>query len=239
MTNTQAWEAIAARLRPEAEPPLDDVEYGPGAPPDRELRLLGDLADKRVLDLGCGTGRAAISFARRGAHAIALDASAAMLAHGRRIAGPLEVRVEWHHGDLAELAFLRAESIDLAFSAEALDEVEDLDRVLRQVHRVLRPNAAFVFSLRHPMSLVLGRVGDETPGGLPLGNLEVQRSYFDESSTTVERDGESLVIWPRRLGVVLTSLHRAGYRVEILQEHGPAEGDVPTTVIWRARKLGS
>ena len=36
------------------------------------------------------------------------------------------MRVEWHKGDLADLAFLRADSIDVAFSADALAEVDDL-----------------------------------------------------------------------------------------------------------------
>jgi predicted RNA methylase len=44
-------------------------------PTERELRLLGDLRGKRVLDLGCGTGSAAIAFAHQGAMVIALDAS--------------------------------------------------------------------------------------------------------------------------------------------------------------------
>jgi len=42
-----------------------------------------------------------------------------MIARARRLAEQEDVRVEWHQGDLADLAFLRAESIDLAFSAFA------------------------------------------------------------------------------------------------------------------------
>ena len=49
-----------------------------------------------------------------------------------------EVRVELRQGDVADLAFLRADSIDVAFSAYAFDDVEDLARVFRQVHRVLK-----------------------------------------------------------------------------------------------------
>jgi SAM-dependent methyltransferase len=50
-------------------------------PTERELRLLGELRGKRVLDLGCGTGSAAITFAHEGAMVIALDGSDARLAH--------------------------------------------------------------------------------------------------------------------------------------------------------------
>src|SRR5450432_1100511 len=151
VTNTQAWDNLAAKA-PVGER-LDTVSYGPEMPSERELRLLGDVRGKRVLDLGCGSGQASIAFARQGAHAIALDASARQLERARRLAEVEEVRVEWHRSDLADLAFLRADSVDLAFSAHAIAEVEDLDRVFRQVHRVLVPGAAFVFSYEHPVAL--------------------------------------------------------------------------------------
>ena len=51
-------------------------------PTDRELRLVGSVAGKRVLDLGCGTGQAAITFAKEGAVVIAVDGSRAQLEAG-------------------------------------------------------------------------------------------------------------------------------------------------------------
>jgi cyclopropane fatty-acyl-phospholipid synthase-like methyltransferase len=52
-------------------------------PTDRELRLIGAVAGKRVLDLGCGTGRAAITFAQQGAVVIAVDGSRSKLERAR------------------------------------------------------------------------------------------------------------------------------------------------------------
>ena len=107
--------------------------------------------------------------ARQGAHVIAIDVSSAQLALGRKLADASEVRVEWHQGDAADLAFLRADSIDLALGdRRVVHEIEDLDRLFRQVHRVLRAGAPFVFSHDHPMRLAVGR-DDNEPGGLPLG----------------------------------------------------------------------
>ena len=60
------------------------------------------------------------------------------------------MKVELHHGDLHELAWLRADGIDMALSAYGLATVTDLPRVLRQVHRVLRQEAPLVLSLPHP-----------------------------------------------------------------------------------------
>lgn len=240
MTNTEAWDRQAAGAE---TPGFDTVGYGPEMPGERELRLLGDVKGKRVLDLGCGSGQASIALARMGAHAIALDASPRQLERARKLAEVEEVRVEWHRSDLADLAFLRADSIDLAFSSHALAEVEDLDRVLRQVHRVLRLGSAFVFSYEHPIALCCGRdAADE--GALPLGNLEVRRSYFERTALTVHRDGEAITLYTRTIGDVFAAAGRAGFRIDVLLEPEPLRSadpgpSIPTSIIWRARKTGS
>jgi hypothetical protein len=54
---------------------------------DPGLRLVGDVKGKRVLDLGCGTGDAAITFAKRGAVVIAVDPSVERLGRARERAG--------------------------------------------------------------------------------------------------------------------------------------------------------
>ena len=240
MTNSQAWDRVADKYGDPSE--AEVVQYGVDLPTEAELRLCGDMTNKRVLDLGCGRGANAVTFARQAAHVIAIDSAASALAAGRRLADLHEVRVEWHEGDVADLAFLRADSVDLAFAAGVLTEVEDVDRLLRQVHRVLRAGAPFVFSYDHPMALAVGR-DDVAPGGLPLGDIEVRRSYFDPGPIRVTRDGEEMQVWPRTTSDVFAALHRAGYRVDALLEPelvrsadpGPS---VPTAIIWRARKEG-
>jgi SAM-dependent methyltransferase len=240
MTNTQAWERISDRQTGEAS--ADVVRYGPDLPTEIELRLCGDVRGKRVLDLGCGRGGNAVAFARQGAKVIAIDQAEGPLTAGHKLADTHEVRVEWRRGDVADLAYLRADSVDLAFAAGMLAEVEDVDRLFRQVHRVLRAGAAFVFSYDHPVALTVGR-DDVGPGGLPLGRLEVRRSYFEPGPIQVTRDGETLTLWPRTTADVFAALHRAGYRVDTLVEPEPVRSSdpgptVPTSIIWRARKEG-
>jgi SAM-dependent methyltransferase len=238
--NTETWDRLATR-RGEAAP-FEAIRYGQDLPTDADLRLCGDVRGKRVLDLGTGAGENAIVFGKQGAHVIALDSSPAQLALARNLADMEEARVEWHAGDAADLAFLRADSIDLAFSAGVLSEVEDVDRLFRQVHRVLRPTAAFVFSYEHPLALAVGRDGGD-PGGLPLGRLEVRRPYFDLGPVEATRDGEKITVWPRTIADVFAALHRAGYRVDALLEPEPIRSadpgpSLPTTIVWRARKEG-
>jgi SAM-dependent methyltransferase len=199
------------------------------APADQELRLLGDLRGKRVLDLGYGNGSAAVAFAQQGAIVIALDSTDANLVRARARTDEAEVKVEWRIGDLADLAFLRAESIDAAYSAAAVAEVDDAPRLFRQVQRVLKHNGAFVFSYAHPLSLCVDASG------------VVTRSYFDPGPIDVERDGESVRIHVLDVATVFTELGRAGFRVDTMLEPRPSNpgAQLPETVVWRARKEGA
>ena len=239
MTNSDAWDNVAARG---GMADTDVVSYGPDVPTEAELRLCGDVHGKRVLDLGCGAGENAIAFAKQAAHVIAVDASAGQLQLAKKLADAAEVRVEWHQGDAADLAFLRADSIDLAFATGLLGEVDDVDRLLRQVQRVLRPGAPFVFSFDHPVALALGR-DVAAPGHVAARSVGAPALLLRSDTRRARRDGENIRVWPRTIAEVFSALHRAGLRIDALLEPEPVRSadpgpQVPPVVIWRARKEG-
>lgn len=204
--------------------------------------MLGHVAGKRILELGCGPGDAAIGLAREGATVIAVDGSSAHIEAAHSAAQQAEVRLELHATDLADLAFLRADSVDLAFSDGALATVPDLDRVFRQVHRVLRNGGIFAFSLPHPMALCAPT--EPTPeGALPLSRPALTRSYYDEGPVDIGTEAAPRLVHPHPIGAVVTSLLRAGYRLDTLLEPEPPRGAAgraltPDTVVWRAKKEG-
>ncbi len=237
------WNRLLEGGRGGVLPGVDSVVYGPDIGTEAEIRLLGNLAGKRVLELGCGGGQNVVAMAKQGAHAIGLDFSAEQLAAARRLADREEVRVEFHKGDLAELVFLRAESIDLAFSAYALGLVPDLNRVFRQVHRVLKQGAPLVFSMPHPVAHLIDDDDPEQP-------LLIRRSYFDRTSVNYDWEGLPLSAHHHTVSDIFTGLSRANFSVDIVLEPEPtADGHrsshwreayrlVPRTLVMRARKEG-
>jgi SAM-dependent methyltransferase len=241
--NAAAWDRHSAGYQEGARLPTDVAHYGPDVGTEADLRLLGDLKGKRVLELGCGGAQCSIAFAKQGAHAIGIDFSAEQLAFARRLCEREEVKVELRQGDLADLAYLRAESVDLVFSAYAFGYVEDLNRVFRQVHRVLKTNAPLVFSLPHPAYDMIDDDADPA--------LLVRRSYFDHSPIEYEFNGISFTDYHHTISDLYMGLYRAGYRVDLVLEPEPrADGPrsqfwrpafryVPRTLIVRARKEGN
>jgi SAM-dependent methyltransferase len=222
--------------------PTDVVTYGPDIPGEATLRLLGNVEGKRVLDLGCGAGSNAIALARAGAKVIAVDPSADQIAAAREAAEAAAVKIELHHAPLAELAFVRADTIDACLSAYGLAAVEDIDRVFRQVHRVLRPELPLVLSLPHPAFALIDPAA---------GDLRIQRSYWETAAiTAVGDEWAPRADVPRTVAGLFTSLHRANFRIDVLAEPEPHPGGprsvfwleamtkVPATLILRARKQG-
>ncbi|HEX9380957.1 MAG TPA: bifunctional demethylmenaquinone methyltransferase/2-methoxy-6-polyprenyl-1,4-benzoquinol methylase UbiE [Gaiellaceae bacterium] len=104
---------------------------------DRRWRRLTAEAVVRpgasVLDACCGTGDLAVACARAGARVTGLDFSEPMLERARRKAPELE----WVRGDLLELPFADGR-FDAATVGFGVRNVEDLDRALRELRRVLR-----------------------------------------------------------------------------------------------------
>lgn len=224
-----------------ADLPLDVVSYGPDCATEADLKLLGRLEGRRILELGCGGGPNSVAMAKQGAKVIAIDSSAEQLGHARRLGEREEVTVELHQGDLADLAFVRADTVDIVVSVYALGMIADLDRVFRQVHRVLRPDGPFVVSLPHPAWRASD--GSDPPA--------IRRSYWDRAAMAWTDAGETGADHPVTIAGLFTSLTRANFRVDTIVEPAPpANGTrsrwwqpgmqwLPSTLIVRARKVGT
>lgn len=200
------------------------LSYGPHVSDDNDLRLCGDPAGKRTLELGISPAMNAVALAEQGSKAIAVDPDSARIALQRHEAEKAGVRVEFHHGDLADLGFATSASIDLAIAVGTLAEVDDLARVLRQVHRVLKPECPLVVAVPHPVATMLAAGPASDPAGTGIG---VPRPYGTRPGRSVSD--------------LFMALHRANFRVDNLQELFPLNEPnpmVPSVLVLRARKLG-
>lgn len=225
---------------PDGVPDGDTVVYGPDIADESELRFIGSTEGRRILELGVGNGRNAVALARAGARVIAVDPDADRVARARELAARHDVRVEFHQADLAEIAFLRADTIDLVLSVHALATVPDTDRVFRQAHRVLRTECPIVLALPHPALTLVDPTGPDP--------RRIARSWFDASPRV--GGGWTDTTYPVTFSGLVGGLFRAGFRVETVAEPPPlASGPrspwwseimqlVPATLIVRARKVG-
>jgi 2-polyprenyl-6-hydroxyphenyl methylase / 3-demethylubiquinone-9 3-methyltransferase len=111
----------------------------------RVLRQLGiDPAGKTVVDIGCGGGLFAEEWARMGARVIGVDPSAPSLQTARAHAESQGISIDYREGTGEKLP-LEDASVDIACCVDVLEHVSNLDAVLAETARVLRPGGVYLF----------------------------------------------------------------------------------------------
>lgn len=138
-----AYALWAPTYPPHPHNPLMEIEQ------QTVLSLLPDLRSLTALDAGCGSGRYLKALQDRGAVAMGVDLSDAMLSRARLV-GARIVR-----GDLCALPF-EDRSLDLVVCGLALGDVESLDVALAEMSRVLRPGGSVIYSVVHPAGAAAG-----------------------------------------------------------------------------------
>ena len=241
--NRDYWDAIAAAYQRDMGADLaDDVVWGPSCPPESRLRVLGDVAGRDVLDLGCGGGQTSVHLAARGARVTGVDVSGAQLAHARALAERAGASVRFVEAPLHDLSMLEDASFDVALSAFVVGYVEDLGGALREAARLLRPGGLLAFSWSSPLF--------ECTALTREGMLLVARPYYDTAPVEVPEDEGTTLEYPRTYGDYVRALVGAGLALVDVLEPPPLPVEsawsmthplrklqlVPGTTIWVARK---
>jgi len=232
---SDAYQAKHGEFIGRAEP-----RWGMWQIPESDLRILGDVAGKDVLELGCGAAQWSILLAGAGARVVGLDNSARQLEHARRLMAEVGVDFSLVHAS-ADAVPLPDERFDVLFCDHGALTFADPYLVVPEVSRLLRPEGLFTFSHSTPFSLLFW--DDEDVLGTTL-----LRDYF----------GMHRLDWPGEpvefnlpYGEWIRLFRRNGFLIEDLVEVRPpasatstyrTEAETawarrwPMEQIWRARK---
>jgi SAM-dependent methyltransferase len=145
-TSTRSWNAIADDWVAHA----DNNDYRNHYLMPRLLAMLGDVAGKTMLDLGCGEGGYARALARRGALVTAVDGSARMIEIARERAQAENLGIRFVHANANGLHNLPSDECDIVIAPMSLMDVEDYAGAIVEVRRVLRSGGELFMSITHP-----------------------------------------------------------------------------------------
>jgi 2-polyprenyl-6-hydroxyphenyl methylase/3-demethylubiquinone-9 3-methyltransferase len=133
--------------------------------------IVGTWRGRTVLDLGCGGGFMSEALAKRGATVIGVDPSEAAIAAAQAHADAEGVAIDYRVGS-GEAIPLPDAHADCVVCVDVLEHVADLEAVLDEVARVLKPGGLFLFDTinRTPLAaLVIVHLGESVLGLLPRG----------------------------------------------------------------------
>ena len=130
-----------------------------------------------VLDLGCGGGFMAEPLARRGAAVIGVDPCPQAVAAAARHARGTGLAIDYRVG-AGERLPLSARTVDVVVCVDVLEHVDDLDAVLAEIARVLRPGGLLLFdtvAATRLAAFVLVTMAERVLRLLPSGTHEPAR----------------------------------------------------------------
>lgn len=142
------------------------------------VEMLGDVNDKQVLDVACGPGFLTRQIARRGAHVVGVDVSEEMLRRGREEGRSAPRAITYYEMDAAHLAQSWANSFDVATCEMAMVDMPDIDSVLVEMARVLKPQGRYIFAITHPCFVMPGAEWVDNNRSEPV--FKRVDNYFDE-----------------------------------------------------------
>lgn len=180
------------------------------------LDLLGNVAGRRILDAGCGSGPLLADLKERGASVAGFDASPAMIRLAReRLGNEAELQV----ADLTQPLPYDDEAFDDALAVLVLHYLEDWSRPLAELRRMLKPGGRLVVVVNHPVI---------PPVMYP------EMNYFATVPNEEEYDFDgvsaTLTIWYRSLSAMSESFTAAGLRILAISEP-PVSPETPPELL--------
>ena len=140
------------------------------------LAMLPPVEGLRGLDVGCGEGHNTRQLALRGARMEAIDLSETFIHHAQAEEAREPLGIRYRQASALELPFEEA-AFDFATGFMSFMDIPELERVLAEAYRVLKPGGFLQFSILHPCFMPPHRRNLRNANGVTYG-IEVGR-YFD------------------------------------------------------------
>lgn len=145
------------------------------------IKIIGKVKNKTILDMGCGFGDHAQKLSKQKyKKLVGFDISKKLIkfANEQRIPNST-----FYVGDMSKRLKQENSSFDIVYSALAIHYIKNINKLFREVNRVLKKNGVFVFSTGHPIFNLMNQTNERIIGVKKLLNSKknILGNYFDES----------------------------------------------------------
>ena len=142
------------------------------------IKIIGDVKNKTILDIGCGFGDHAKKLSKQKyKKLIGFDISKEFVkyANEENITNSM-----FYVGDMSKKLKHSNSSFDIVYSSLAIHYIKNLNKFFKEVNRVLKKRGVFCFSTGHPIFTLLGQ-NKEKIIGVSKDKRKIYGNYFDDS----------------------------------------------------------
>ncbi|MCM3633553.1 class I SAM-dependent methyltransferase [Paenibacillus camelliae] len=214
--NKDGWNKVAHHFFEES---FDSLIYGVYSPSEEELNLLGEIREKTILEVGCGSGHTLEYLANRGARELyGIDLSTTQIETAKKVTSNIDIPITFIESSMEDITDLPNEYFDCAISIYALGWTVNLEKTLKNIFNSLKSGGVFVFSWEHPIHSSL-EYRD--------GRMMLYRSYLDEKPVKHESWKKvPIVMTNRKISTYLNALIKAGFIIDqVIEETRIPEND--------------
>ena len=183
------------------------------------LRLLEIKKSETILDLACGEGFFSREFAKSGAAVIGADITPELILIAKKVS---PANIDFQIAGADYMPFLKKGSMDKAVIVLALQNMENVEVVLKECARVLKPDGKLYLVLNHPTFRVPKA---SSWGWADAEKIQYRRidRYLSESKTKIQmhpgdKPTEYTLSFHRPLQFYFKALNKNSFAVTRLEE---------------------
>ena len=175
------------------------------------LALAGDVAGRRILDAGCGSGPLFAALRDRGAIVTGFDSSTGMLELARRRLG---ADADLQVADLGSPLPFPDGAFDDVIASLVLHYLEDWAAPLAELRRVLTPGGRLIVAVDHPFAIhAIHRLAGR--------KTDYFATYNWTEEWTMGGQTAPMSFWNRPLHAMTDAFTAAGFRIAVISEPSP------------------
>ena len=213
------------------------------------FKQLGDVSDKKILDIGCGEGGYSRELAQRGAIVTAVDCAENAIKYCEFKAKEEQLKITYHVRNSCDLYDIADNTFDIVLSSMMLMDCEDFEGTVKEITRVLNPSGKLFASVLHPCFAVNGDGIGRQDTGINRQVVVTNYYYPKERVETIVKEGSISVIWRHRtIEDYVKTFIKCGLTIIDLNEPVPTEEQagismmmawlrkIPIFLFWKLKK---
>lgn len=191
--------------------------------------LLPNLEGKMVLCIGCGTGEECLELKARGADVTGFDNSRASIEYAKQHIEGITFEAA-DMDDPATYAAFSPDQFDLVYSSLTFHYSNDMEQLLQNITRILKPGGQLLFSVGHPLRWATDVTKDaegttvlmgyhKGPAGIKVWGNYLQPQRFSQQLS----DGPKVAYWMRPISSYFNLLAASRLVIQKFEEPAPLE----------------